>query len=66
MPDNRNNPNWEQHKNQGPDQNRERGTKEEVGNQQKPEDHLKDGTNDLQSGDQSSNSGEASEKSSNG
>ena len=66
MPDNRNNPNWEQHKNQDPDQNQERGTKEEVSSEQKPEHHLKDGTNDLQSGDQSSNSGEASEKSSNG
>ena len=64
MPDNRNNPAWEQHKNQDPKQNQERGTKEEVRNQQKPEDHLKDGTNDLQSGEQSSNLSEASEKSS--
>ncbi len=66
MPDNRNNPTWEKHKNQDPKQNQERGTKEEASNQQKPEDHLKDGTNDLQSGDQSSNLGEASEKTSNG
>jgi hypothetical protein len=66
MPDNRNNPNWEQRKNQDPKKNEERGTKEEVSNQQKPEDHLKDGTNDLQSGDPSSNLGEASEKTSNG
>lgn len=64
MRDNRNNPDWEQHKNQDPQQNRGRGTKEEVSNQQKPEDHLNDGTNDLQNGDQSSNLGEPSEKSS--
>ena len=65
MTDNRNNPSWEQHKNQDPKKKQERGTKEEAGNQQRPEDHLKDGTNDLQSGDQSSNLGEASEKASN-
>ena len=64
MPENRNNPAWEQHKNQDPQQNRGRGTKEEVSNPQKPENHLKDGTNDLQNGDQSSNLDEASEKSS--
>ena len=64
MRDNRNNPDWEQHKNQDPQQNSGRGTKEEVSNQQQPEDHLNDGTNDLQNGDQSSNLGEPSEKSS--
>ena len=64
MPDNRNNPTWEEHKNQDSQQNQGRGTKEEVNNQQKPENHLKDGTNDLQNGDQSSNLGEPSERAS--
>jgi hypothetical protein len=48
--DNRNNPNWEEHKNQDPRQ-KGTGSKEDV-NSLKPEDRLKDGTNDLQNGDQ--------------
>jgi hypothetical protein len=63
MPDNRNNSTWEEHKNQHPKQNQQRGSKEEVSGQQ-PQDHLNDGTNDLKNGDQSSNLGEPSEKAS--
>ena len=48
---NRNTPNWEEHKNQDPQQKGSVGSKEEV-NKLKPEDHLNDGTNDLQNGDQ--------------
>lgn len=61
--DNRNNPSWEEHKNQDPQQNEGRGTKEEA-NTERPDNRLKDGTNDLQSGDQVGNLGEASERSS--
>lgn len=48
--DNRNNSNWEEHKNQDPQQ-KGTGSKEDV-NSLKPEDRLKDGTNDLENGDQ--------------
>jgi hypothetical protein len=64
MADNRNSPSWEEHKNQDIQQNEDRGSKEEVSNEQRPKDRLKDGTNDLQSGDQDSNLGEPSERSS--
>ena len=43
--DNRNNPNWEEHKNQDPRQNAT-GSKEDV-NSLKPEDRLKDGTRKI-------------------
>jgi len=59
--DNRNKPGWEEHKNQDPKQNEGRGTKEEVSGE-RPSNRLKDGTNDLQSGDQDANLGEASER----
>jgi hypothetical protein len=49
--DNRNNPNWEKHKNQDQQQQGTEGSKEEA-NALKPQDHLNDGTNDLQNGDQ--------------
>jgi hypothetical protein len=63
MMDNRNTSNWEEHKNQDPHQNQGRGSKEDaIG--ERPQDRLKDGTNDLQDGDQQSNLGEPSERSS--
>ena len=62
MEDNRANLNWEERKNQDPKKNEGRGSKEEVNEQQRPQDRLKDGTNDLQSGDQDSDLGEAAEK----
>ena len=49
--DNRNNPNWEERKNQDPQEKGSVGSKEDV-NSLKPKDHLNDGTNDLQNGDQ--------------
>lgn len=52
MADKKNNQVWEDHKNQTPQQdNQARGTKENVSNE-KPDDRLKDGTNDFQNGDQ--------------
>lgn len=61
MPDNRNNTDWKEHKNQNP-QVQGRGAKEDAGTQNTPDDRLKDGTNDLQNGDQN----EASQKSTEG
>lgn len=53
MPDNRNNSNWEEHKNQKPQQNnQERGSKEEISDEKAPQDRLNDGTNDFKNGDQ--------------
>jgi len=49
--DNRNSADWQDHKNQDAQQKGSAGSKEEV-NKLKPQDHLKDGTNDLQNGDQ--------------
>ena len=55
MTDKRNDPNWEKHKNQPPDQDKElRGSKEAAGND--PKNRLKDGTNDFQNGDQNETS----------
>ena len=64
MADKRANPNWEEHKNQDPNQNQGRGSKEEVNDQQNPYNRLKDGTNDLISNNKDTNLGETSEKSS--
>ena len=64
MADRRTNPNWEEHKNQDPNQNAGRGSKEEVNDQQSPYNRLKDGTNDLVSDNKDANLGEVSEKSS--
>lgn len=67
MNNDRNNPNWEEHKNQNT-QNEVRGSKEEANDQQSPDNRLKDGTNDFQSGDQeptSEGSGNLKDQSSN-
>ena len=65
MNNDRNNPNWEEHKNQNkPDE--VRGGKEETNDQQSPDNRLKDGTNDFQNGDQeptSEKSGDVKNKS---
>ncbi|HWI93955.1 MAG TPA: hypothetical protein VNT20_21925 [Flavisolibacter sp.] len=50
MNNDRNNQNWEEHKNQNP-REESRGSKEETRNEQ-PDNRLKDGTNDFQNGDQ--------------
>jgi hypothetical protein len=51
MPDNRNDPNWEEHKNQAPQQNTE-GGKQQTNDALKPDNRLTDGTNDFANGDQ--------------
>jgi len=63
MTDITNNPDWKEHKNQDPKQNEGRGTKEEASDE-RPQNRLKDGTNDLQNSDQESDLGEPSERSS--
>lgn len=51
--ENRNNPTWEERKNQNPqNDSNSRGSKEETGNELKPDNRLKDGTNDFENGDQ--------------
>lgn len=52
MADKKNNQVWEEHKNQTPQQNNDRGSKENITNEQNPGNRLKDGTNDFQNGDQ--------------
>lgn len=62
MPDNRNNEEWKEHKNfPSSENNQTTGSKEEVNDQQRPQDRLNDGTNDYQNGDQD-NSSETSNK----
>ena len=51
MPDNRNNQNWEEHKNVAPQQNSE-GGKQQTNDPLKPDNRLNDGTNDYENGDQ--------------
>ena len=64
MTDNRNNPNWEDHKNQDKEQNSgEYGTKQPAGSAGAPDDRLKDGTNDLANGDENPASARQSESS---
>ncbi|MGZ3880229.1 MAG: hypothetical protein ACXVBF_02770 [Flavisolibacter sp.] len=62
--DKRNTPNWEEHKNQDAQPKGSVGSKEEV-NKLKPQDHLNDGTNDLQNGDQDLSSASSNKPSSN-
>ena len=58
--DSRNNQPWEEHKNQTPQkQDESRGSKEET-NQPRPDNRLKDGTNDFENGDQEPTSEENS------
>lgn len=51
MADKKNNQAWEEHKNQTP-QRDSSGSKENVSNEETPDNRLKDGTNDFQNGDQ--------------
>jgi hypothetical protein len=51
MTDKKSKPSWEEHKNQTPQQDIE-GSKKETIEQQRPQERLKDGTNDFQNGDQ--------------
>jgi len=53
MPDNRNTQEWKEHKNDpSPQNNQAEGSKENVNDQQRPQDRLNDGTNDYKNGDQ--------------
>jgi hypothetical protein len=61
MQDNRNNPNWEEHKNQEPQQS-EKGSKEQTVEQERPGNRLTDGTNDFENGDQEPTSEQSSKE----
>jgi hypothetical protein len=61
MAESKNKQNWEEHKNQTPQQGSE-GSKKEINEQQRPQERLKDGTNDFQNGDQEPTSERASEE----
>lgn len=50
MPENRNAPNWEEHKNQPAETGA--GSKQETESNERPGNRLNDGTNDFENGDQ--------------
>ena len=53
MAETKNNQEWKEHKNHPSPQNSQTpGSKEEVHDRQRPQDRLKDGTNDYENGDQ--------------